>query len=192
MKRLISNRQLNIGMAVIATTILVVFLLSFSDTGTPPRFGQDTSQQASPEFFIIDTHTREYDSTGRLITTVHSERVQHIGNTDTAHLLNPHHTSFQTDRSQWKTTAKEGQMHLNGEQLNLSQQVLSINKKKNTQIKTTAMTIYPNKEIAESNQTVTITNQQGFTRAKGLKANLATGEIHLLSHVRGQYHAVSK
>ena len=189
MKPLISSKQINFAVAMIATGILLAFLLSFSETGVPTQFGKQPESSNSPDFYILKTETHQFSKEGQLIGKFDSEKVQHIPNTKTASMRMPRHINFKNDQSNWVTTANKGLLYLQGDQLDLMQQVLVVNKQEGTQIKTSAMTIFPNEKIAKSKQVVTITHQQGFTRSKGMHANLASEKITLLSQVRGQYHA---
>lgn len=189
MKPLISSKQVSFAIAMIATGILLAFLLSFSETGVPTRFGKQPESSNSPDFYILDTETHQFSKEGLLISQFDSEKVQHIPNTDTASMLFPRHISLKNDHSRWVTTANKGLLYLKGDQLDLMQQVLIVNEQEGTRIQTAAMTIFPNEKIAKSKKIVTITHKQGFTRAKGMHANLASEKITLLSQVRGQYHA---
>jgi len=189
MKSLISSKQVNFAVAMVATGILLTFLLSFSETGAPTHFTAVSESSSSPDFYILNTETHQFSKNGQLISQFDSAKVQHIPNTETASMRSPKHISIRKDQSRWITTADKGLLYLKGDQLDLMQQVLIVNKQKGTHIKTAAMTIFPNEKIAKSKQIVTITHEQGFTRAKGMHADLASEKITLLSQVRGQYHA---
>jgi lipopolysaccharide export system protein LptC len=49
------------------------------------------------------------------------------------------------------------------------------------------MTVFPEREYAQTAQAVRIATADGVTTAKGMKAYLNDGKIDLLSNVRGQH-----
>jgi lipopolysaccharide export system protein LptC len=51
------------------------------------------------------------------------------------------------------------------------------------------MTVFPQKQYAQTEQPVRIDGAGGVSTGKGMKAYLKESRIHLLSNVRGQYEA---
>ena len=51
------------------------------------------------------------------------------------------------------------------------------------------MTVFPQKQYAQTEQAVRIDGAGGTTTGKGMKAYLKDGRMDLLSNVRGQYEA---
>ena len=49
------------------------------------------------------------------------------------------------------------------------------------------MTVFPDKEYAQTQQAVRIEAANGVTTAQGMKAYMNDGRINLLSNVRGQH-----
>jgi lipopolysaccharide export system protein LptC len=62
-------------------------------------------------------------------------------------------------------------------------------KNRQTLLTTSRMTVFPDKEYAETSQAVKIEGDGGVTTANGMKAYLNEGRMLLLSNVRGQHEA---
>ena len=187
MKKLISNKQLNLSVALISAALVLVFVLFYSENGSP-RLGKSSPLPASPEYYFVNVNSNQFDITGQLQSNIQSTQVDHIANSNNAQLRQPTFTSFEAGKPQWLTSAKEGLLYNNGERLDLQHQVLSINSSEQRRIATEAITLYPDQKRAETDLLITLTSPDSHTRSKGLQANLSNGEITLLNNVRGQYH----
>jgi lipopolysaccharide export system protein LptC len=62
-------------------------------------------------------------------------------------------------------------------------------KGRETVLTTSRLTVFPQKEYAQTQQSVKIEAANGVTTAQGMKAYLSDGKMLLLSNVRGQ-HAI--
>ena len=60
---------------------------------------------------------------------------------------------------------------------------------RDTIITSSRMTVFPQKQYAQTEQDVRIDGAGGVSTGKGMKAYLKESRIHLLSNVRGQYEA---
>ena len=58
-----------------------------------------------------------------------------------------------------------------------------------TILTTSRLTVFPEKEYAQTQQAVRIDAANGVTTAKGMKAYMNDGRMLLLSNVRGQHEA---
>jgi lipopolysaccharide export system protein LptC len=56
-----------------------------------------------------------------------------------------------------------------------------------TVIRTNTLIVHPQEQTAETNELITMVQQDLIVKAKGMEANMITGDIKLLSHARGEY-----
>jgi lipopolysaccharide export system protein LptC len=187
MKTLTSRLQIHHTVAIAATACLLVFILSYSETNSVPKLLPAAPGQNSPEYYIEHSNSRLYGDQGQLSSSSQSEFIEHIPNTDNAQMHKPVINSYQNDQLHWVTRAQQGLIIDNGKRLDLQQQVIAQNQQ-GTTLKTTAISVYPDAKTLETDQKVTMSNEQGFTRSKGLQANLRNDEIILKNDVRGQFN----
>ncbi|ARN74862.1 LPS export ABC transporter periplasmic protein LptC [Oceanicoccus sagamiensis] len=185
--KLFSTRNINTLIAAIAGLVLLVFLLAYSETGTPPTFTSTSKAKQRPDFYLTNSHTRQYDEAGLLDFIMNSETLEHNPKADTVSLKMPYFQVFQAGQATWEIHALTGTVYDGGNKVDLEQRVEIINENKQSSLKTPQLFIYPNAKLANTDKPVTLRNNNGFTRAIGMKANLTSKNIALLDQVRGQY-----
>jgi lipopolysaccharide export system protein LptC len=186
----ISPRLTNMVIAGVGAIVLLVFLLSYSETGSPPDFNRQTSLTKHSDYFLINTETIQFDSQGLLDTIASSENVQHNPKNDIAELLNPSVQLYRDGALAWTLKAQAGEIHNKGSKVILNRRVTVVSSDQQTRLKTPQLTVFPQKKLAKTKQPVTLLNPNGFTRSIGLDANLQTREIKLLKQVRSQYQGL--
>ena len=94
--------------------------------------------------------------------------------------------------SPWHVQSERGEVNPDGTEVELIDSVRvsrTDEHNRNLLITTTRMTVFPQKQYAQTEQAVRIDGAGGVTTAKGMKAYLKDGRMNLLSNVRGQYEA---
>ena len=89
-------------------------------------------------------------------------------------------------------TSKRGEVNPDGTEVELIASVRvarTDDKNRETVITSSRMTVFPQKQYAQTEQNVRIDGAGGVSTGKGMKAYLKESRIHLLSNVRGQYEA---
>lgn len=185
--KLFSTRNINTSIAVMAGLVLLVFLLFYAETGTPPALTGNTQVKLQPDFYLIKSSTKEYDETGKLDIIMNSESLQHNPKDDSISLRKPYFQVYQNGIASWRIKALSGTAYNSGSKIDLEQRVEIINDNKRTSLTTPQLFVYPNKKRASTDKPVTLRNDNGFTRAIGMKADLEKKHIALLDQVRGQY-----
>ena len=189
MKRLLSTKAINLLLASVACFVLLVFILNdFSNTSLP-LLEQRTEADTSPDFFLIDTTTRQYDEQGLLSHTMQSDSVYHRPEDNTALIRQPFFTLYEQGQATWTIKANSGIVHSDGNRIDLEQRVVIASHDEKNTMKTPAMTVLTDDQLALTDKPVTLLGANGFTRSIGLKADLKNQEVHLLKQVRGQYSA---
>lgn len=185
--KLLRTRHINALFIATAAVLLLYFLWSYSETGSPPIFSTQQELIEQPEFYIRNTHITQFNAQGTLDMMVDSEEVVQNPVNDSVNLHKPRLNLFNEGKPSWDIEAQTGFIYDKGETVNLEQQVVALHRQRETRLQTPQMVVYPNKRIAETDQVVTLSTHQGSTEAIGLKANLNTHRIDLLNNVRGRY-----
>jgi lipopolysaccharide export system protein LptC len=192
MKKLLRRKTKNLIIATLAGVVLLIFLLSYSETGIPPTLERAvSSRNQNPDFFIVNSRSSQYDEQGLLSIVMEGDSITHAPDSNTAIIKKPSFSLYKQGRLNWTINSATGTIHNENNQIDLEQQVVITSSDGQTTMKTPALTIFADDEIAVTDKPVTIVSPTGFTRAIGLKANLKKEQIHLLKQVRGQYDAVS-
>lgn len=187
MKLLPDRRSKNKIFAGLAVLVLLVFLLIYSDTGSPPALIQTEQSQRISEFYLVNARSQQYDELGSLDTTIHSTHLKHNPSDDSVSINTPLIDLYKQGLPQWQVSAQSGIVYDQGNKIDLQQRVVIISSDETSSLKTPQLFIYPRKKQANTEQAVTLLNANGFTRAIGLQADLAKQSIVLLDQVRGQY-----
>lgn len=192
MKSILGKHGPNTAIAGVAILVLMFFLLSYSETGTPPAFiGQTPAEQRS-DYYLKQSTSTDFNALGQREAILRSESTVHIPNGDKARLLQPHLELYENDQLIWTVNSQIGFLSQQGQLIELEQRVIVTSGNQQTIFNTPQLTIEPDKKLAKTRKPVTLRNPNGFTRAIGLQADLAKQEVYLLKQVRGQYQGVSE
>ena len=141
--------------------------------------------------FMDQARYTTYNKKGQINLRVQSQTMYHHKQKDSSSLIKPTMTLYTRDRFAWHITADYGTskngiqiIHLMGHVL--LKQAKSL-KYVETTIRTDQLTIYPDKNLATTPDTVTIKRGKSLITGKGLRANLKTGKITLFTHSQGIY-----
>ena len=141
------------------------------------------------DYFLVDANIRQYNEIGRLEYTLKSSSITHYPHNDNTLLQQPIMTSYGTADEVFKSVSESGKLLPGGNDIELWDNVVmthtQLNSGKVVRMDTDFITIYSEKEIAETDRPVLITNSTGETRAIGMTALYQQGLIKLKSRVRG-------
>ncbi len=185
--KLLRRRTQNTLFAAAAGLVLVLFLLIYTETGSPPAFESETAADKQPQFYLTNSFSRQFDEQGLLDTTIQSDHIQHHPEDNSVGLHQPLIKLYQNGAPNWTISAETGQVTQEGEKVDLQDQVLIISNDQLTSLKTQQLFIYPSQKQAQTAQPVLLNSSNGTTSAIGLEADLNTQYIALLDQVRGQY-----
>ena len=92
----------------------------------------------------------------------------------------------------WHVQSERAEVNPDGTEVELIDNVRvqrTDEKQRELVVTSSRMTVFPQKQYAQTEQAVRIDGAGGTTTGKGMKAYLKEGKIDLLSNVRGQYEA---
>jgi len=144
------------------------------------------------DFYATNTYTVQYQPDGKLHYELTADKVEHIKVSDITLMANPHMDLFRGTELPWKIRSERGEVSPGGVEVELIDKVRverTDAKGRPTILTTSRLTVFPEKEYAQTQQAVRIDAANGVTTAKGMKAYMNDGRMLLLSNVRGQHEA---
>lgn len=186
-------RRLRIPLTLVVLTALLIALgywnirpESFmnNEINTPPR------ENNTIDFFVIHAHSVQYQADGTPKYEMTTDRLEHLKTSDITLLTRPDLLLFRGTASPWHVRSKLGEVSPQGKEVELIDAVRverSDSKGRPSILTTSRLTVFPEKDYAQTQQAVMIEAANGVTTAKGMKAYLNDGRMRLLSNIRGQH-----
>lgn len=164
---------------------------------------EEAAQKRFPGTYLTNLYTREFNKDGFLSFELNAELAEIFGSTGNKNrrkkatgitrFQKPKMQFHSPDKPTWHVNGNVGIAHNNGEKFELRWGVniwhLDANGEK-TQIKTVKLTLFPDREYAETDKPVTIITAEGTTEAIGMKLYLNEQRLQLLSKVKGYYEPI--
>ena len=142
------------------------------------------------DFYVINSRTVQYQADGKRNYEMTAEKVEHIKASDVSLLTKPDLLSYRGGEHPWHVRSERGEVSPQGTEVELIDNVRTERtdaKGRHSQLTTSRLTVFPEREYAETRQAVKIEAAHGVTTAQGMKAYLNEGRMLLLSNVRGQH-----
>ena len=146
--------------------------------------------ESSIDFYVINSRTVQYQPDGKRNYELSADKVEHIKASDVSLLTRPDLHAYRGTDLPWHVTSERGEVGPQVEQYELidNDKIQRQDAKgRPTEITSSRMTVFPEKDYAETRQPVRIVAANGVTTATGMKAYLDEGRMLLLSKVRGQH-----
>lgn len=183
-------RYLTTGLVLLLTVVLALAVGYWNIR--PHSFAPQSVQPAlQPDFFMDNPRVRQLNEQGQPLYDMSSNRATHIVGRDVTELDEPRLRYYREgDQQPWDLRARHGEVSANGEQVELSQNVIIEQQLGQTtrRLSTPELSVYPNRDYAETESSVRI-EAGGVTTATGMKAYFNDGRVELLSNVRGEHEA---
>jgi len=158
----------------------------------PASFAPTSSQAAArPDFYIDNARIQALNEQGKTtyeLTTSHAIHQVEDGST---HMEQPKLLFYRGEEpAPWLLEAEEGLVTEKGDRVDLSSNVLlqqELESQPSRRLTTSALTLFPARDYAETDQEVKIEAARSVTTATGMQLFLNDGRLQLLSTVRGQH-----
>ncbi|WP_397451416.1 LPS export ABC transporter periplasmic protein LptC [Pseudomonas sp. NA-150] len=144
------------------------------------------------DFYAINAHSRQFLPDGKLQYDMTADKVEHLQVSDVTLLTMPDLNMFRGAAYPWHVQSLKGEVSPGGDHVELIDQVRiarTDEKNRTTIITSSRMTVFPQKQYAQTEQAVRIDGFGGVSTGTGMKAYLNDGRMNLLSKVRGLYEA---
>jgi len=157
---------------------------------------QSTTQTVSASSPNIDTFMENVtavvlDQQGNPRLKLVTPKMIHYPANDTTEMVAPEFDLYRHSPQPWHINAKHGKAQQGIEKIDLWDEVVIHHpadiQHPSTLIQTPALTIYPSQQTAETKEAITIQQPNLIVHAIGMKADLNTDTLQLLSQAKGEY-----
>lgn len=175
-----------IVMSLILFTTAIYFL-SYSPKRAPSK-----SLTHVPDAIMEDVTAVIMNKEGKPKLKIASPKMVHFSENDSTRLTSPTLIVYRPNSSQpWFITAQHANATQGIENVNFWDKVnihhAADGNNPATFIKTTTLLVHPNKQTAQTDDLITLTQPNLVVNAKGMFADMNTGDIKLISQTRGEY-----
>ncbi len=183
-----------LNILLFACAALLVAALGYWNL-SPEGFNQQPQTATADnaiDFYASSTYTVQYQADGKLHYELTADKVEHIKASDITLMTAPNMNLFRGSELPWKIRSERGEVSPGGVEVELIDKVRverTDAKGRPTILTTSRLTVFPDKEYAQTQQAVRIDAANGVTTAQGMKAYMNDGRMLLLSNVRGQHEA---
>ncbi|MGM7284787.1 LPS export ABC transporter periplasmic protein LptC [Pseudomonas guariconensis] len=144
------------------------------------------------DYYAINAHSVQYLPDGKVQYEMTADKVEHLKSSEITLVTTPDLHMYRGTQYPWHVQSVRAEVNPDGSEVELIDKVRvarTDEKQRETIITTTRMTVFPQKQYAQTEQAVRIDGAGGTTTGKGMKVYLKDGRMDLLSNVRGQYEA---
>ncbi|MNZ47805.1 lipopolysaccharide exporter periplasmic protein [compost metagenome] len=178
-------------------SVLAALLVAVGYWNISPESFLDNKPVAAPDqsaidYYAINAHSVQFLPDGKMQYEMTADKVEHLKVSEVTLLTKPDLQLYRGTTYPWHVQSEKGEVNPDGSEVELidSVRVARTDEKNRTMIITTSrMTVFPQKQYAQTAQAVKIDGAGGVTTGNGMKAYLKDGRMDLLSNVRGQYEA---
>ena len=178
-----------INRLIVLSTLIISFALTINWFMTESGEKLNFTPGNEPDLYMLDATINQFGPEGELQHRIAANRFTHFPLTDVTTMKFPQLALGRTrDSHSWKITASKGRIlpssDYREEIVELWSNVLasqSDNESKFVTIETDSLTVYPERDYAETDEPVFIKNQSGRTTAAAMKAFLNTGKFMFYS-----------
>ncbi len=151
-----------------------------------------------PDLYMLNATITRFNESGGIQNKIVADRFTHFPLTDVTALISPNIRLFPTkDEKPWDIQAKKGRLlsesHYREQIVELWEDVLAVQQNDDgsfINIQTQSLTVYPDREFAETDQKVYIDDNTGRTTASGMKAYFEEGRFIFFSSPTERVHTI--
>lgn len=145
-----------------------------------------------PDYIIEPIVTFRFNPQGELIDYFLAKKMIHFPENDTGYFTEPVLYLYENKQQIWHIKSKAGRSIQNFSTLFLQGDVWVEQTKNNSTLTTNTLTIYPNKNQAETDDAVFVRQPGIQIRGVGMRADLTKQTVQLLSNAKGFYDKKAK
>ena len=178
-----------INRLIVLSTLIIAFALTIAWLMTESEEKLDLNPRNEPDLYMLNATINQFGPEGELQHRIAANRFTHFPLTDVTTMKFPALKLGRTrDSDSWEITSRKGRIlpssDYREEVVELWSNVLasqSGNEIEFVTIETNNLTVYPERDYAETDEPVFIKNQSGRTTAAAMKAFLNTGKFMFYS-----------
>ncbi len=150
-----------------------------------------TNNTLLPDAFMENVTATIMDKYGKPKMKIVTPKMTHFTENDTTQLASPELTLYRKSPTPWYITADHATATQGADLIHFQKDVMIHHAADTdhpaTLIKTPSLTVHPNDQTAETDELITMTQPNTLIKAVGMRANMNTGDIKLLSQAKGEY-----
>lgn len=157
---------------------------SFMEPSTAP------ASDSAIDFYAENARSVQFQADGKLHYRLTATRIEHLRSSDTTLLSQPDLLLYRGSEYPWHVQSSRGEVSPGGTRVELIDAVRVARtdaKGRPTILTTSRLSVFPEREYAETAQPVRIEAANGVTSATGMQAYLNESRMLLKSNVRGQH-----
>ena len=176
--------------AIILSCIIIAIALVtnwFLDDSSPLPDTDDLTRNDA-DLYMLDATIKQFSDDGKLHHELSAQRFTHFPLTDWTTLVSPNIVLFSDDAIPWAITVEQGRMITNSsfreEVVELWGNVLAVKQNPDgsfVNIQTQELTVYPERDYAETDKKVYIDDNSGRTTAAAMQASFVEGKFSFSS-----------
>ena len=181
---------------ILLFTVIAALFASVGYWNISPERFLDTPKAAVDEsaidYYALNARSLQFLPDGKLQYEMTSDKIEHVLSSEVTLMTKPDLQMYRGTAFPWHVQSERGEVNPDGTEVELIDAVRiarTDEKNRTTIITSTRMTVFPQKEYAQTERDVRIDGAGGVTTGKGMKAYLKDGRMDLLSNVRGQYES---
>ena len=172
-------------------TILTVLFAVWITFAYQTKTHLPTQTNSLPDAEMENVVTTIMNEQGNPKIKIVTSKLIHYAENNTTHLSDPFITLYHQFPQPWTISSDYAKAIDGIDQVNFQGNVIIRHVTTSTQpatiIKTDTLTVYPNKQTAETNDPITLMQPNTLIKAVGMFADMNNGDIKLISQARGEY-----
>ncbi|MET0377737.1 MAG: LPS export ABC transporter periplasmic protein LptC [Spongiibacteraceae bacterium] len=138
------------------------------------------------DLYVVQPRGTKFDEEGRLTQTFEAERLNHFPDSNHSELAAPRFHIYTKRNAIWDGTASTATL-LGDSEVRLRDNVVITERGGTTQLNTSQLNYFPQQQKIDSAVAVTMKRAGDTTTAVGMRADLNTNRVELLSRVEGRH-----
>lgn len=172
--------------------ILAVGLTSWSILlGKKSDALKPTNSPNEPDAYMENVNATILNKEGLPSMKIESPKMIHYADNDTTRISQPHITVYRQSPEPWYINSDFARATQGVDQILFWSNVVIHHAKDidnpTTTMTTTSLTVFPNRQLASTDEAITVTQPDATVHAIGMLANMNDGTVKLLSNARGEY-----
>ena len=184
-RRLIDHPLLRLlVLGVLSIPLILMIATPRQKVAKPDALEQLVQQQVSePDSYMTQLYLKRFTPNGAVQYEFQARRASRQANTQIT-ILNEPHMLFLDTTDPWETDSNFGKLIGTGQTVELWDSVYIRRTDDSMRIQTSAITLYPERDYAETDRAVTMDSDGTHTEGVGLEAYMKENRMRLLSNVR--------
>lgn len=174
-----------------SVTIIIVLVAAWLTLAYLHKSSKTITTTSQPDAVMEDVVATTMNKQGKVKLKIVTSKLVHYAEDNTTNLTSPIVIIYRQSPQPWRITSKFAKAFGGIDQVdfwgNVIIQHAVTSHDPETIIRTATLTVYPNKQTAETHDSITLTQPNTFIKAIGMFANMNNGDIKLLSQARGEY-----